>query len=83
VAYAELGGEPNHRSERVREMSQLDYNDLSADRQVVAAVQAMEAILERHAAGTPNCVVEVNAERGGLVMIPPGGTPEVLYQPAV
>ena len=83
VAYAELGGEPNHRSERVREMSQLAYNDLSADRQVVAAVQAMEAILERHAAGTPNCVVEVNAERGGLVMIPPGGTPEVLYQPAV
>ncbi len=37
----------------------LAYNDLSADRQTVAAVQAMEAILARHAAGTPNCVVDV------------------------
>ena len=36
-------------------MRQLAYNDLSADRQVVAAVQAMEAILAPRR-GEPNCV---------------------------
>jgi D-galacturonate reductase len=83
VAYSEWGGSREERSRRVREMRQLAYNDLSADRQVVAAVQAMEAILERHAQGTPNCVVEVNGKQGGLVLLAPGGEAEVLYQPAV
>jgi hypothetical protein len=46
----------------------------------VAAVQAMEAILARHAAGTPNCVVEVDHRLGGLVLLTPGsGAAEVLY----
>jgi hypothetical protein len=51
---------------------------------VVAAVQAMEAILAKHVAGQPNCVVEVNHPRGGLVLLAPGSNqPEVLYAPAV
>ena len=45
-----------------------------------AAVQAMEAILNRHAAGEPDCVVRVNDARGGLVLYTPGSKePEVLY----
>ena len=65
-------------------MRTLAYNDLAADRQVVAAVQAMEAILARHVAGEPNCIVHVNEPRGGLVLYAPGNAaPDVLYQPAV
>jgi hypothetical protein len=62
----------------------LAYNDLSADRQTVAPVQAMEAILSVHASGTPNCVVNVNDRNGGLVLYRPGSAePEVLYDPEV
>ena len=44
----------------------------------------MEAILHRHAAGVPDCVVHVNEPRGGLVLYAPGSSePEVLYQPPV
>ena len=32
----------------------------------------MEAILARHVAGTPNCVVEIDHKRGGLVLLAPG-----------
>ena len=53
-------------------MRALAYNDLSADRRTVAVVQAMEAILERHAAGQPGCIVEVNGQQGGLVLQVPG-----------
>ena len=61
-------------------MRGLTYNDLSADRNTVAAVQAMEAILQRHAAGEPGCVVEVNGPRGGLVLWTPGqAEPTILY----
>ncbi len=58
----------------------LGYNDLSADRQTVAAVQALEAILEKHVQGEPDCVVRVNDEQGGLVLYRPGSSEtEVLY----
>ena len=41
---------------------------------------AMEAILAKHAAGVPNCFVEVNGVHGGLVLYSPGASvPEVLY----
>ncbi len=84
VAYVEFAGRPVDRDKRLEEMRRLDYNDLSADRQVVAAVQAMEAILDKHAAGTPNCVVRVNEPRGGLVLYEPGAAePRVLYLPPV
>ncbi len=51
------------------------------DRQTVAAVQAMEAILAKHAEGTPNCVVEVDSLSGGLVLLVPGKNERhVLYE---
>ncbi len=80
VAYVEFGQEGD-RQTRLEEMRRLTYNDLSADRQVVAAVHALEAILERRAQGEPDCVVRVNDDRGGLVLYRPGRTePEVLYE---
>ncbi len=80
VATVEFGGPPSERAARLAAARKLAYNDVSADRQVVAAVQAMEAILARHAAGTPNCVVEVDHKLGGLVLLAPGrAEPEVLY----
>ena len=53
-------------------MRALTYNDLSADRNCVAIVQALEAILARAAAGIPGCVVNVNDPAGGLVLREPG-----------
>src|SRR5205085_4149175 len=80
VATVEFGGPASERPTRVAAARKLDYNDISADRQVVAAVQAMEAILAKHAAGTPNCVVEVDHKLGGLVLFAPGrAEPDVLY----
>jgi len=84
VAYVEYGGDIEDRSSRLAEMATLSYNDLSADRQTVAAVQALEAILERTANGEPDCVVRVNDENGGLVLYRPGkADPEVLYDGVV
>lgn len=80
LAYLEFGGPPAERSQRYAEITALAYNDLTADRQTVAAVQALEAILARHAAGEPDGVVRVNDPRGGLVLYRPGrAEPEVLY----
>ncbi len=84
AAYVEFGGPAEQRSERLAEMERLVYNDLAADRQTVAAVQALEAILERQHQGRPDCVVRVNDSRGGLVLYDPGANaPEVLYKPPV
>ncbi|MCB1226143.1 MAG: Gfo/Idh/MocA family oxidoreductase [Verrucomicrobiales bacterium] len=84
VAYVEAGGPATERSARLAEMRALHYNDVASDRQVVAAVQAMEAILRHHAAGRPHAVVEVNAAEGGLVLRLPGVTEaEVLHGPRV
>ena len=67
--------------QRLEQMRELSYNDLSADRNTVAVVQALEAILERHAAGKPGCLVEVNTSQGGLVLRSPHTTePAVLYR---
>ena len=80
VAEVEFGGPRSQRDRRLAAARQLNYNDLSADRQTVAAVEAMEAILARHTAGTPNCVVKVNDAAGGLVLYAPGAAKaEVLY----
>jgi D-galacturonate reductase len=84
VADVEHGGPADGRNDRLREIRSLTYNDLSADRQTVAAVQALEAILARHAAGEPDCVVRVNDGRGGLVLYRPGiSEPDILYEPPV
>jgi predicted dehydrogenase len=80
VAYVEFGGPPAERSRRLLEMRGLTYNDLSADRNIVAVVQAVEAILERQSRGQPGTMVEVNAPEGGLVLRRPGSSEaEVLY----
>jgi predicted dehydrogenase len=80
VAFVEFGGRPDRRDERLNQMRALTYNDLSADRNCVAIVQAMEAILARAAAGVPGCVVRVNHTAGGLVLLEPGSvTPTILY----
>ena len=79
VATVEFGGPTNERASRLKAMRALAYNDLSADRNCVAIVQAMEAILKHHAAGNPGCLVEVNGVKGGLVLYSRNGTQEVLY----
>jgi len=80
VAFVEFGGPSGERERRLEQMRALDYSDLSADRNTVAIVQAMEALLSEHAAGRPGGMVKVNDERGGLVLCPAGSsTPVVLY----
>jgi predicted dehydrogenase len=80
VAFVEFSGRAEERDQRLRQMRELTYNDLGADRSVVAAVQALEAILEQHARGYPGCVVEVNPPEAGLVLRQPGrGESTVLY----
>ena len=65
-------------------MQALSYNDLSADRATVAAVQALEAILANHGQGRPGALAQVNGPKGGLVLIAPGhAEANVLYQPLV
>ncbi len=80
VAMVEHGGPAGERTARLAAARKLDYNDVAADRQTVAAVQAMEAILAKHVAGVPNCVVEIDHKLGGLVLFAPGrAEPDVLY----
>jgi len=84
AAHVEFGGPSSERDGRLASAQALTYNDLTADRQVVAAVEAMEAILARHAAGEPDAVVHVNDPAGGLVLHQPGAEgAEVLYHPPV
>jgi hypothetical protein len=80
VAHVEFGGPPALRGERLAAMRGLTYNDVSADRNTVAIVQAMEALLERQAKGEPGGLVEVNGAGGGLVLRVPGkADANVLY----
>lgn len=71
VAFVEHGGAQLERRDRLQSVRQLHYADLVADRQVVAAVEAMELILEQQAAGYPDCVVRV--ENGQLKLLKPKG----------
>ncbi len=63
VAFVEHGGSAAARDERLQSVRSLHYADLAADRQVVAAVQAMEMILEQQAAGCPDCVVRYDGQQ--------------------
>ncbi|MBL8850055.1 MAG: Gfo/Idh/MocA family oxidoreductase [Planctomycetaceae bacterium] len=84
LAQVEFGGPREQRDDRLAAAASLAYNDLAADRQVVAAVQALEAILAEAAQGRPDGVVRVNGEHGGLVLYRPGQSePNVLYAPPV
>jgi predicted dehydrogenase len=81
VAFVERGGPPESRDVRLAEMQARSYNDLAADGNCVAIVQALEAILAEHAAGRPGAQVQVNHPAGGLVLLAPGTAPRVLYAP--
>jgi len=81
VAFVEFGGPAAERSERLRRMQELTYNDLAADRNTVAVVQALEAILARHAKGQPGSMVQVNSPDGGLVLRLPGQTQATVLYP--
>jgi predicted dehydrogenase len=80
VAFVEFGGPPAERAARLERMRALAYGDISADRNPVAVVQALEAILQRQAGGQAGSMVEVNGPAGGLVLRVPGQVePVVLY----
>ncbi len=81
AAFVEFGGPPTLRADRLNAMHALGYNDLAADRNTVAVVQAMEAILREHAAGRPGSMVEVNAREGGLLLRRPGQAEAVVLYP--
>jgi predicted dehydrogenase len=80
IAFVEFGGPSQDRDGRLEQMRALAYNDLSADRNTVAIVHALEAILQQHAEGRPGAVVTINDAAGGLVLRIPGQTDqEILY----
>lgn len=60
VAFVEYGGPAAQRASRIEAMRSLAYNDLSADRQVVAAVEALEWILAEAVAGRPDAVARIS-----------------------
>ena len=82
VAHVEFGGAPDQRENRLAEVTDLRYNDLSADRQVIAAVQSMEAILACHAEGKPDGVVKID-ENGLTLHLPDAPEPRPIYQGTV
>jgi len=79
VAYVEHGGPADGRRTRIAEMRALKYNDLAADRQVVAAVQAMEAILDHAAKGKSDGVVRIDETGRMALQLPGASEPIVLY----
>jgi predicted dehydrogenase len=84
VAEVEFGGPPGERHSRLEAVRALAYNDLSADRNTVAVVQALESLLQQQAGGQPGGVAVVNGPDGGLVLYTPGQTErQVLYSPPV
>ncbi len=84
VTKVEYAGSEEQRAPRLKAMQALNYNDLRADRNCVAIVQALEAILQRQAEGDPSCAVEVNTSEGGLVLRSPHQSgPVILYAPRV
>jgi predicted dehydrogenase len=79
VAYVEFGGDAGRRPERLEAMRALRYNDLSADRQVVAAVQGMEAILSCAAKGLPDGVARLSPEGRLTLHLPDRREPVPLH----
>ena len=79
VAYVEFGGAADRRHDRLEEMRALRYNDLAADRAVVAAVQAMEAILSHAADGSPDGVARIAPDGRMTLHLPGRSEPVALY----
>jgi D-galacturonate reductase len=69
VAFVEHGGPAGERDARLNSVRSLPYADLAADRQVVAAVQAMEMILEQQAKGNPDCVARYDGKQLRLLNV--------------
>ena len=68
--------DPEIRRALIRALTELGHVVSSSP----AGIPALEAILARHAAGQPGCVVTVNGRHGGLVLQAPGqAEPVVLY----
>jgi D-galacturonate reductase len=72
IAFVEFGGYAAEKNSRYRTVSALTYNDIRAERNCVAVVQALEAILADAAIGKFGTTVLVNHELGGLVLCRPG-----------
>ena len=84
AAFVEFGGPPSERGDRLQRIRALAYNDLTADRNTVAVVQALEAIVREAAQGSPHGVVQVNSKLGGLTWLAAGQDRTVkLYEPEV
>lgn len=84
VAMVEYGGPPFEREHRLGQVRSLAYNELAADRRVIAAVQAQEALLEFATRHEQMAWAEVNGKHGGLVLWETGRTePHILYLPSV
>lgn len=80
VAFVEFGHDGS-RQERLQAMNALAYNDIRADRNTVAVVQSLEALLNAQAAGHPDAVVKVNQPSPGLWIYKPGvSEPDCLYE---
>lgn len=82
VAHVEFGGPASARPERLAATAALGYNDLTADRNVVAAVEAVEAILREQASGKPGAVVFVDHPLGELVLLRPGDANPTILHPS-
>jgi hypothetical protein len=75
---------PESKLMRLTDVRAMGHAALESDRNVVAIVQSMEALLVAHAGGKPGGIVVVNGDAGGLVMHLPGSDePVILYQPPV
>jgi predicted dehydrogenase len=79
IAYVEFGGAADERHARLERMRALRYNDLAADRQVVAAIQAMEAILAHAAKGSPDGVARIAPDGRMALHLPGQPDPVVLH----
>jgi hypothetical protein len=80
VAFVEHGGPESLRGQRLQQMRELAYNDIGAERNTVAVVQALESLLQQQAEGRPGGVVEVSGSPERLFLRLPGqADPVVLY----
>ena len=81
IAFVEHGGVDDERESRYRTVCDLTYNDIRAERNCVAVVQALEAILSDAALGKFGSIAFVNHEIGGLVLFRQGSAePVVCYR---
>jgi len=80
LAHLEFGGPESQKINRLQSLRGQSWCDLSADRNTVAIVQAMEAILDCHAQGVPGACALINTPEGGISMKFPGSSEKrVLY----